>query len=369
MIPALTNHLWQSTVFAVAAGLLTLVLRQNHARVRYGLWLAASLKFLVPFQLLVRFGGHLAWHRSYTEAPAVFAIVQFSKPYAPIRHALAQTPVIPNLIPTLFLAIWLIGCAAVVLAWWNRWRRTASIIHAAEPVTNGRALETLRRLGARIPIVSSTAPLEPGVFGIWRPVLFLPARISKLLDDAQLDAILAHEASHVRRRDNLTAALHMMVEALFWFHPLVWWIGARLVEERENACDEAVLRSQSEPRAYAEGILKVCQYWLEAPVLCVSGVSGTDRKKRIQGIVANRTARDLDWSQRLLLVVTAIGAIAAPIGMGMLNAPPSLAQSQAGTTNQPLSQFEVASIRPAAQDEDRLFAPVQTVASTSLICR
>jgi bla regulator protein blaR1 len=60
----LANHLWQSTGFAIAAGLLTLMLRKNHARVRYWLWLAASLKFLIPFSLLVTLGSHLAWSRS-----------------------------------------------------------------------------------------------------------------------------------------------------------------------------------------------------------------------------------------------------------------------------------------------------------------
>jgi hypothetical protein len=56
---------------------------------------------------------------------------------------------------------------------------------------------------------------------------------------ASMEAMLAHELCHVRRRDNLVAAMHMMVEAVFWFHPLVWWIGVRLMEERERACDEA----------------------------------------------------------------------------------------------------------------------------------
>ena len=59
--PALGNHLWQSTVFAAVAGLLTLVLRKNHARARYWLWLAASVKFLVPFSFLVSIGRRLAW--------------------------------------------------------------------------------------------------------------------------------------------------------------------------------------------------------------------------------------------------------------------------------------------------------------------
>ena len=81
---------------------------------------------------------------------------------------------------------------------------------------------------ASCPLVSSTAQLEPGVFGIFRPVLWLPAGIADRLDGAELEAVLAHELCHIRRRDNLFSALHMLVEALFWFHPLVWWLGARL---------------------------------------------------------------------------------------------------------------------------------------------
>ena len=51
----------------------------------------------------------------------------------------------------------------------------------------------------------------------------------------------------------------MVVQALFWFHPLVWWVGARLIDERERACDEDVIRLGSEPQVYAESILKTCE--------------------------------------------------------------------------------------------------------------
>ena len=83
--------------------------------------------------------------------------------------------------------------------------------------------------------------MEPGVFGIFRPVLLVPEGITDRLTPAQWKTILTHELCHVRRRDNLTAAIHMAIEAIFWFHPLVWWIGKRLIDERERACDEEVL--------------------------------------------------------------------------------------------------------------------------------
>jgi bla regulator protein blaR1 len=66
-----------------------------------------------------------------------------------------------------------------------------------------------------------------------------------------LDAIITHELCHRRRRDNMAAAVHMLVQVVFWFHPLVWWIGARLLGERECACDEEVLRLGNDAQAYA----------------------------------------------------------------------------------------------------------------------
>ena len=59
--------------------------------------------------------------------------------------------------------------------------------------------------------------------------------------------MLAHEREHIARHDNLKAHLQRLVETLFWFHPLVWFIGRRLLDERERACDEAVLARGHDP--------------------------------------------------------------------------------------------------------------------------
>jgi uncharacterized protein (TIGR03435 family) len=150
--------------------------------------------------------------------------------------------------------------------------------------------------------------------------LLLPEGIANRLTHAQLRAILAHEMCHVRRRDNLAAALHMVVEALFWFHPLVWWIGARLVEERERACDEEVLRLGAEPLAYAEGILNVCKFYLESPLPCAAGVTGADLKKRIEDIMSNCLSRRLTPAKKILLAAAALLAVAGPVVMGVVKA-------------------------------------------------
>jgi uncharacterized protein (TIGR03435 family) len=151
---------------------------------------------------------------------------------------------------------------------------------------------------------------EPGVFGIFSQILVLPAGIEDHLSEEQLQTVIAHEACHMRRRDNLTAAIHMLVEALFWFHPVVWWMGARLLEERERACDEEVLQLGNNPVVYAQSILRVCQFCLAPPVPCVSGITGAELKGRIRDILACRTGYSLGPGGKLLLAALGIAAVA-----------------------------------------------------------
>ena len=166
-----------------------------------------------------------------------------------------------------------------------------------------------------IPIKAVSFPtlLEPGVFGVFRPVLVLPEGVVDRLTQAQLTAVIAHELCHVRHRDNLAATIHMFVETVFWFHPQVWWIGRRMVAERERACDEEVVQLGNEPRDYAEGILNVSKLYVESPLVCVSGVTGDDLKKRIQAILAGRVAGDLSFAKKAALAVAGVAAVARRI--------------------------------------------------------
>ena len=143
----------------------------------------------------------------------------------------------------------------------------------------------------------------------------------------------------------------MVVEAAFWFHPLVWWVGARLVDERERACDEHVLRVCGEPEAYAETILNVCKLYVESPLACVSGVSGSDLKKRIAAIMINRIGLQLNLARKVTLAMAALLAIVLPLVAGMLTAPPRASafaaiQGAATEGQAPAPRFDVVSIKP-----------------------
>jgi len=328
------NHLWQSTVFAGAMWALTLPLRQNRAAVRYWLWLAASVKFLIPFSLLVNAGSQLGRRAAAVSEPPQWFFVagRIGQPFN--TSAAAPQAVAPpslNPVPAVLFGIWLCGVAVGIVFWLRCWRRMRTARRAATPLA----------LGLPIPVLSSSARVEPGVFGIREPVLLLPEGIMERLTPAQLAAIVTHEMCHVRRRDNLTATIHMLVEVLFWFYPLLWWIRGLLVEEREHACDEEGLRSGSDASVYAEGILSVCKLYLESPLVCLSGVTGADLKKRIAEIMNPRNIRNLSYGKRILLAAAAYAAVAGPIVVGFVRTIPVEAQ----TAPSPRLEFEVASVK------------------------
>lgn len=353
MISELANHLWQSTLFACAMALLTLMLRRNGAAVRHGLWLAASVKFLIPFSLLIGLGSQVEW-RKVQAAPRqrLDAVEQIGEPLALLASPIRLLPrSAPSRFPAVLFGLWLCGFAANGLAWWRRWRQVRAACRAGLPLP----------LNLPIPVVSSSArfsppgPLEPGVFGVFRPILLLPDGLRERLTAEQFEAIVAHELCHVRRRDNLSSAIHMVVEALFWFHPLVWWIQARLVEERERACDEAVLRMGSDPQDYAGGIVTVCEFYLKSPLVCVSGVTGSDLRRRVETIMLNRAAESMSMGRKVLLFVAGVAAVSAPLMVGVMDAPSIRAQERAKPVPQPIAtsalpEFEAASIKPSAPD-------------------
>jgi beta-lactamase regulating signal transducer with metallopeptidase domain len=322
MIGLILDHLWQSTLFVAAAGLLTLFFRTNSAGVRYGIWLSASLKFLFPLALLTAGGTAISnlLPRQLPPPPVMTVLDGVAQPFSSGVGGVVQAklvPVQPWDWTTTLAVIWLIGFFAIVILWFWRWLNLRALARSAVPVA----------LDAPLPVKSSSSLLEPGLVGIFRPVLLLPAAICDQLSTHELDTVIAHELCHWRRRDNLTAALHMLVEALLWFHPLVWWLETRLIAERERACDEAVLAAGREPELYAQSILKVCKSYVQSPLTCVAGISGAELKLRLERIMQNRTALHLNLQKKALLTTVAAITVVAPLLAGLVGGRQALAQT------------------------------------------
>jgi hypothetical protein len=117
-----------------------------------------------------------------------------------------------------------------------------------------RAASLIRRSSVQPGFRVSPECSCPLTLGWLRPIILLPPSWREW-PAAELDAVLAHERAHVRRRDPLVQWLAGLNRAIFWFHPLAWWLERRLAALAEEACDMAAIASGHDPRDYSEYLL------------------------------------------------------------------------------------------------------------------
>jgi uncharacterized protein (TIGR03435 family) len=354
LLVAAMNHLWQTTLVVAAAWLLCrIVLASNHPRVRFAVWLAASLKFLIPFSLFVVLGQRLGARPVLTptqsqqvfhfvsDRPTVMGAVPFQGIAARATSSAASSVLLA------ILVLWAAGAAFVVATWIRGWLRVRRVSLDAVPSGKFRGTPVLESPTMR------ELRIEPGVVGIWRQAILLPAGLDERLSESQLQSVLLHEWHHARRRDNLVAILQMIGEAVFWFYPLVWWVGRRLIDERERACDQDVLE-QAARADYAESILNVCKWYYESPLPCVSGITGADLRARVESVLRGERPAPLGAGRRGVLAGALAAAIAVPIVLGVVTAPIIFAQatnSFLGMATTANKSFEVATVKRSQPDQ------------------
>jgi len=206
-------HLLYASIVGLAAWALTAI-RGGSAGAKYWVWVAASLNFALPIGAIIDglLPSYLGW------ATPLGAL-----------GALAST-LAAGTAGLVLALVWLIGTAAM----------------AARLIARLRA-EPRRERPDDASFVAGGVPVRfaghgPSVAGVLRPSISLPRGIDRLLSRPELDAVLLHELTHARRRDNLVRLLHELGLCLLWFHPLVWLAGARLALYRELSCDDQVIR-------------------------------------------------------------------------------------------------------------------------------
>ena len=107
-------------------------------------------------------------------------------------------------------------------------------------------------IGRSIRFAASQTLAHPGVIGFWRPVLLVPVSILSEISVEDLQAILAHELAHIRRLDYLVNFCQMVIEAVLFFNPAVWWVSRRIRIEREACCDIAGVATTGHRIQYAK---------------------------------------------------------------------------------------------------------------------
>lgn len=353
----LFNHLWQATAFAALALLVVALMKRGSARGRYLILMLASAKFVIPSVLFVLMLGQFGLDSSKIFAPSVQSSLglQADAPVlsavavhasidvgtmsvlAPSTGAMSGAPLLLYDYTALYYvltAVWFIGFILLSGRWAVRRRQLSLALRAGERNPRGREYEALNevlsrlRIQRRVELIISPKVTEPGVWGVFRAVVVLPTGIGEQLSDAELEAVMLHEMIHVIRWDNLVSNLQMILCCLFWFNPLVWLLDKRLLAEREQTCDEKVIRLGSESSIYASSITKIYRFCLGWKVGGLSSIGGSNLRHRIERITANDLRVGIPISHRLI-IATLIGVMVLFSGLaGTVSTRPLTAQDK-----------------------------------------
>lgn len=256
---------WQIAILAAIVGLLSFVLRNRSAHIRYLLWLIVLAKCLVPPFLAVPLAVLPEGSSSPFAAPLDLSdelsvsgpSVLLGEDTQPLESRFAmpsarQWVTLGWMAGVLVFLLWVGGRAARYTAWLRARRQPLPPLLGES--TQDSSLGFRFRKWPRIWLVEDIS--QPFVWGLLRGSVYLPADFAGLRGSNQQRSMLAHELSHVARFDAGVNLLQVLAQAVYWFHPFVWWANRRIRQEREKCCDEmAVARLHTLPEHYTGAIV------------------------------------------------------------------------------------------------------------------
>jgi beta-lactamase regulating signal transducer with metallopeptidase domain len=360
----LTAQSGQIAVLATAIAVLTFLLRSRSAHARYLLWLIVVAKCLlpplyaVPLRVLPQVMPHGSfrtvfaptWSAEAVDVPGRAAgtisappprdSVPSTQPPQTHGHRLSASGKVGLL--------WTIGAGAYLALnllragrgyHWLRRRRQA--------LPDDLQADTERLLAAygvgRLPPRWILEGIEqPFVWGLARGSIYVPPSLFQIKSYAHRRDILGHEVSHVLRFDAAVNLLQILAQALFWFHPLVWWANRKIRQEREKCCDEmAIAHLQAEPKDYSRALVEALSFPLQSnrfvPSLAIAGPA-RHIEERIKTMLRPGKRFYRRPSLPTVIVAVALALVAVPTTWALANR--AAAESPEGNMNAKIAQLQ-----------------------------
>ncbi len=290
----LLHTLWQGALFAVLLGLVLIALRTYSAQARYlvavgflaAFFVTAGLTFAQlytgapPQTVQSRNGEGNPIHSTAAEAPAA-SVPSITNPADTARPAATGSLLtrardyFDRHLP-LLVTLWLLGVLVLQLRFLGQLvyvqRLKSYATEHFPPAWTAPLRELEAKLGLRRPVRYLTSHRVTGPFtaGWLRPVVLVPRRLLEELRESQLIAILAHELAHVKRYDFAVNVLQTLLGTFFFYHPGVWWMSARIHDEREHCCDDLAVAATGERIDYARTLVQLQEQALVTPKLAMA---------------------------------------------------------------------------------------------------
>lgn len=310
----LLHALWQGALFAILLGLILIVLRRFSAHARY----LVCVGMLSAFFLTVGLTFAKQWGSAEVETENSLALVDRSESgmlsddseqLLPISEQfetavedqvmtqpgvseavqpppIAIQPVVPSFMDRtrayfnrhlpLIVTLWLLGVLVLQLRFLGQLayvQRLKSYGVERFPASwAGKIQELEEALSIHRPVryLSSMRISSPMTIGWLRPAVLFPIGLLDQLKESQVATILAHELAHIKRNDFLVNLLQSFFTTFFFYHPGVWWMSARIEDEREHACDDLAIQATGGRVDYAKTLLQLKENQMFSPNLSMA---------------------------------------------------------------------------------------------------
>jgi beta-lactamase regulating signal transducer with metallopeptidase domain/protocatechuate 3,4-dioxygenase beta subunit len=329
----LVHSIWQIAACALAAAVILRLLQRGSAQSRYVAacasltvmaitpiatlsWLAISRVPTEPAALNAQQSQDASQMKGRVDVPQFGPAAELST--LAIQQGKAQGMARPSFstrldpwLPAL-VAMWGMGVVLLATRLLGGWLVLRRLVRRGRPPGDTGSSEIAARLAARLGLGRRVRLLEsarvqvPMVVGWLKPVILLPASALTGLTSDQLTFILGHELAHIRRLDYVVNLVQSLIETLLFFHPAVWWISARIRQERENCCDDRAVELCGDRLDYARALAALegmrTATWSLAP--SAEGGALLARIRRLLGLAprAEPPARGLAGTLALTIV-------------------------------------------------------------------
>lgn len=257
----LIHFLWQGTLLFLGYWSITRLFLKNKINLQYWIGiLFISLCLIVPIrEFFVQLG---------TSVNGFTLLDQASSSFSEIRSAGILNPtdlfisLIQKIIPFLVI-VWAISVFLISSHLFKSWLILVKI--SKEPSSEipdyliaklEHAIEVLKLRFK--PAISVSKKIDiPATFGYFKPIVLIPISLINKMPQEQMEAILLHELCHIKRADFLHNIIQLLVETLFFYHPLTKWISRDIRKIREQCCDDLVLELKTNPLTYAKALTNI----------------------------------------------------------------------------------------------------------------
>lgn len=387
LVRSLVHCLWQGIVLVAMAGIVALVVRNRSSQIKYTLWFTTlcAMVICIPVNLFVLSGNvrgtatrQALVNEDSLSTDHVFYEYEIanggSVSILPVEGQLdadasIESPILPQTQPadpasrppgqfepvsdedayrgieerpsvSFSFSIWtqitpyatsiyIVGVMFMLLrlfaaVYGGQRLRTAANAITEDPIARFVSRNSRQWKRPFTPIVAYCERITvPIVVGVVKPAILLPAAIATQLTPEQLEAVVLHELAHIRRCDHLCLLVQRSIEAILFFHPAVWLVSRIVSRERENCCDDFVLRCGSDPYCYAESLVRLSELrnrWPGLPkeaasALAVAQGGRSQLQRRVTRILgqAEGVPNVRLTSRSLIVFVAVMGACLLPL--------------------------------------------------------